>query len=118
MVAKLCWAVLALIHLAPALALFKPALLSKLYGVDAGSITYLLLHHRAALFAALFVACLWAVFRPESRQLATVLVGSSMLSFLWLYAQAGMPESLRLIAIVDLIGLPFLLAGAWLAFRG
>lgn len=56
MVIKLCWAVLALIHVIPALALFKPALLTTLYGAQTGSVTYMLLHHRAALFVGVFIA--------------------------------------------------------------
>jgi hypothetical protein len=117
MLVKLCWAILALIHAVPALALFKPALLTSLYGVQTGSITYILLHHRAALFVGVFFACVWALFQHESRQLAVVVVCFSILSFLMLYAMNGAPEGLRLIAIVDLIGLPFLILAAWQAFR-
>jgi selenocysteine-specific translation elongation factor len=62
------------------------------------------------------VACIWATLRPEARQLATLIVGLSMLSFLILYLQAGQPQSLRVIAIADLLGLPFLLIVAWYAF--
>ncbi len=117
MLVQWSWAVLALIHVLPALALFKPTLLTSLYGAQAGSTTYLLLHHRAALFVGVFVACIWALLRPESRQLAVAVVGFSMLSFLVLYAMGGMPESLRVIAIADLIGLPFWVVVAWQAFR-
>jgi hypothetical protein len=116
MLIKSSWAVLALIHVLPALALFRPALLNTLYGAQEGTPTYLLLHHRAALFAGVFVACVWAVFRPEARQLAVMVVGTSMLSFLVLYALAGMPEGLKVIAIADTLGLPFLALVAWQAF--
>jgi hypothetical protein len=109
MLVKCCWAILALIHVLPALALFKPDLLTTLYAVQAGSVTHTLLHHRAALFFGVFVACIWAMLKPESRQLAATVVGISMISFLVLYAIAGMPNSLRVIAIADLIGLPFLI---------
>jgi hypothetical protein len=69
------------------------------------------------MFVGVLVACVWAFYRPESRQIAVVMVGISMLSFLALYALNGMPESLRLIAIVDLIGLPFLLIAGVQAFH-
>jgi hypothetical protein len=118
MLAKFCWGVLAIIHVVPALAAFKPSLLTKLYGVETGSIAYLLLQHRAALFVAIFANCCWAMIRPESRQIAVVLVGISMLSFLVLYIAGEMPSQLRAIAIVDLVGLPFLLVAGWLAFNG
>lgn len=116
MFVKYCWAILALIHIMPALAFFRPELLTSLYGAQSSSSTYLLLQHRAALFAGIFVACLWALFRSESRQLAVVLVAISMLSFLVVFAVHGMPENLRVIAIVDLLGLPFLGIVAWHAF--
>ena len=114
---KLCWAVLALIHVIPALALFKPALLTTLYGAQTGSVTYMLLHHRAALFVGVFIACIYAIFQPGSRQLAAVVVAVSMVSFLVLFALSGNPAGLRLVAIVDLVGLPFLAFGAWHAFH-
>ena len=117
MIATICWAVLALIHLLPATALFRPSLIGSLYGVDPGSAAFLLLHHRAALFLAILVVCAWAAWRPEVRPLASVAVAISMLSFLWLYVSAGQPPALRPIAIADLVGLPFLAIAAWLAFR-
>jgi hypothetical protein len=48
--------------------------------------------------------------------LASLLTGISMLSFLWLYWRAGRPLALRTIALVDLIGLPFLLIALLGAF--
>ena len=114
---SVCWGMLAVVHALPALALFRPTLISSLYGVEAGSSTYLLLHHRAALFLVIFVICAWAVFRPETRQLATASVGISMLSFLLLYWLGGSPPALRSIAIGDLIGLPFLAFAGWQAFH-
>jgi hypothetical protein len=92
-------------------------MIATLYGVPLGSTTFLLLHHRAALFLGVLVICVWAALRPDVRQLASVAVAISMLSFLWLYAAAGQPPALRQIAIVDLVGLPFLAMAAWLAFR-
>ena len=114
---QLCWAVLALIHVIPALALFKPALLTTLYGAQTGSLTSMLLHHRAALFVGVFIACIYAIFQPGSRQLAAVIVAVSMVSFLVLFALSGNPAGLRLVAIVDLVGLPFLAFAAWHAFH-
>jgi hypothetical protein len=117
MIAQVCWVALILVHAIPALALFRPSLISKLYGVDPDSPLFLLFQHRAALFVVICVVCLWSVFKPEIRQLACVAVGFSMVSFLWLYWAAGAPASLRSIAIVDLVGLPFLAVAGWLAFR-
>ena len=117
MIIAVCWGVLAAIHALPALALFRPALISSIYGVEAGSSTFLLLHHRAALFLVVFVICAWAIFRTETRQLATASVGLSMLSFLLLYWLGGSPLALRSIAVVDLVGLPFLAYAGWQAFR-
>lgn len=116
MIAVICWGVLGLVHLLPALALFRPSLISALYGVPAESATFLLLHHRAALFVCVLAICAWAALRPEVRSLACVVVAISMMSFLWLYAAAGQPAAMRQIAIADLVGLPFLAIAGWLAF--
>ena len=117
MVIKLCWAVLAWIHVIPALALLKPALLTTLYGAQTCSVTYMLLHHRAALFIGVFIAYIYAIFQPGSRQLAAVMVAVSMVSFLVLFVLGGNPDKLRPVAMVDLIGIPFLAIAAWNAFH-
>lgn len=117
MTTTICWGALGAIHALPALALFRPELISTLYGVGADSDAHLLLRHRAALFLVVLVSCTWAAFRPEARQLATVSVGISMASFLLLYWLAGAPTALRGIAVADLLGLPFLAFAGWRAFR-
>lgn len=117
MLQPIAWLVLAAVHLMPALAFFRPATLTALYRIQPDNPLYLLMHHRAALFLAVFVACLWAAWRPEARQLAGVVTSISMLGFLWLYWRAGSPAPLRTIALVDLAGLPFLGLALWGAFR-
>lgn len=117
MIVRAAWILLALIHLVPALALFRPAMLTSLYGVAPASPTFLLLHHRAALFLVIVLMCTWAVVDPSGWRLASVCVAVSMLSFLLLYWLAGTPASLRTIAMADLIGLPALAVAAWFAFR-
>jgi hypothetical protein len=78
---------------------------------------FLLLHHRAALFLVVLVICFWAMARPEVRQMATVAVAISMVSFIVLWRGAGSPPELRMIAIVDLVALLPLGYVAWAAFR-
>jgi hypothetical protein len=117
MLQPIAWGLLALVHLMPALAFFRPATLTALYRIAPDNPLFLLMHHRAALFLAVFVACLWAAWRPEARQLAGIVTAISMLGFLWLYWRAGAPPALRTIALVDLIGLPFLAYALWGAFR-
>lgn len=114
---QLAWALLALIHVMPALALFRPAMITGLYGIAAGDPAFLLLHHRAALFLGVFLLCIWSVFDHGARPVAVVVAAISMLSFLWLFWQAGSPPPLRTIAIADLAGLPGLALVAWAAFR-
>ena len=118
MIERICWTILALIHAMPALAAFRPALISRLYGVDPGADVFTLLHHRAALFVAVVVICVWAALRPKVRQLASVAVGISIVSFVLIWWLSGMSPALRTIAVVDLIGLPILCYVAWQAFRG
>ena len=101
----ICWLLVGLAHLVPALALVRPALITRLYGVAPDSALFLLMHHRAALFFAVLVACVWAAFDPGGRKIATMLAAISMLSFLFLYQSYGRPAQLTTIALVDLIGL-------------
>jgi hypothetical protein len=114
---QLGWALLALIHAMPALAFFRPALLTTMYGVQPGDTTYLLLHHRAALFLGVFVLCAWSMFAATPRPAAAVMTAISMLSFLLLYWQGGSPPALRTIAIADIVGIAPLLVVGWSAFR-
>jgi hypothetical protein len=116
MIERAAWMLLALVHITPALALFAPALLTRLYGVQQREPLFLLMHHRAALFLAVFVACIWCAIDPTPRKLGVVVVAISMLSFLTLYFANGSPPALKQIAIADLIGLPALAYVAWRAF--
>jgi hypothetical protein len=111
------WALLAVLHLLPALALVRPSLLTTLYGVEPGSIAFLLLHHRAALFAVVVVMCLWALADPGVRRMASVAAALSMGSFILLWLGSGSPPALRTIAIADLVGLLPLAWVGWAAFR-
>ena len=111
------WSILGLIHALPALALVQPALITRLYGVASGDTAFVLLQHRAALFGAVVVLCVWAAFVPEVRRPAAIVTAISMIGFLILYAAAGYPAGLRQIAIADLIGLPALGLVGWHAFR-
>lgn len=113
----ICRLLVALGHLLPALALFQPSLITRLYGVAPDSALFLLMHHRAALFFAVLVACIWAAFDPGGRKLAALLAAISMLSFLFLYHSRGRPAALSTIALVDLIGLAPLAWAGWHAFQ-
>lgn len=116
MLDRVSWLILALVHLMPALSFFRPTMIARLYGVETQSPTFLLLHHRAALFVVVFTLCVWAACDPGTRRLASVAAAISMISFLGLYWHAGSPPSLRTIALADLAGLPFLAIVAWRAF--
>ena len=116
MLELIAWLILALVHLMPALAFFIPSLLTKLYGIAPGNALFLLMHHRAALFVAIFVICVWSAFDATPRRMASVAVAISMVSFVALYWLQGAPSALRQIAIVDIIGLPALAYVGWRAF--
>jgi hypothetical protein len=117
MLQPICWLILAAIHATPALAVVRPSLLMKLYRLPPESPLFLLMQHRAALFAAVVATCLIAAFHPPSRPLAAVVTSISMGSFLVLYALAGQPAALRTIARVDLFGMIPLAIVAFLAIR-
>jgi hypothetical protein len=113
---KLCYAVLALIHIIPASMLFRPQMIAKLYKAEANGPLLALVHHRAALFAVVVIACIWAMADPGVRRLAVVVIATSMLSFLAVYWHAGSPAALKSIAMADMVGLPFLAFAGWMAF--
>ena len=118
MLTRLSWLVLAIIHALPALAFFSPSLLTRLYNVAPGEPAFLLLQHRAALFLGVLIACIWAAAEPGVWRLAVIVTATSMVSFLLLYFQAGMPAPLRTIAIAiaDVAGLIPLAYVAYNAF--
>ena len=119
MLVNISWFLLAfVIHGAPAILLFRPHMISTLYGVSADGDLGLLLIHRAALFLAIVAIALYALIDHSARRPATIVLSISMISFLVLYWQAGMPDGpLRNIAIADLIGLAPLSVVLWDAWR-
>lgn len=116
MLDRILWLILAAIHATPALAFIRPATLSAMYRLQADNPLFLLMRHRAALFVVILVIALWAMVDPGARRLASVALAISMLSFLWLYWQAGSPPALKTIALVDLAGLPVLALAMGRAF--
>ena len=113
---RVAWLLLALLHLSPAMALVRPAIIETLYGVTRDTAAFPLVQHRAALFAAIVAICLWAMADPDVRRLASVACVISMLSFLLLYQMAGRPRALRTVALADLLFLPILGFAGWRAF--
>ena len=68
---KLAWLGLVLIHLLPAIAVFRPGGLARLYGSKVGALLPLM-EHRSLLFMGVLVLCLWSAFDPAPRSAATV----------------------------------------------
>jgi len=116
MLQPIAWLILAAVHVLPALAFFRPAGMQALYRIAPDNPLFLLMHHRAALFFAVFAACVIAALHPPSRPLASVVTGISMVSFLTLWWRAGFPATLKQIATVDIAGLPVLVFAALAAF--
>ena len=117
-IARFCWALLALAHAAPAAAFFDPSLLERLYSIESSGDLRVLLVHRGALFFAVCAACLYAAADRRGRRLASIVVGVSVLSFLYIYLKAQSPEGpLRLVALVDAAASAPLAVAAFLARR-
>ena len=114
---KLAWGALALTHLSPAWVALSPRMVQRLYGLSPKGDIGLLLAHRGALFAAVFLACCLAIFDQPARRALSLVVAISVLGFLLLYLRARAPSGpLRTIAIVDfaaLLPLIFVTAEAW-----
>lgn len=113
----LAWLALVLVHIMPAAAAFSPRLRQRMYGVSEDANLGVILTHRGVLFICVDAACLYAAFDAPSRPLAAVVASISVLGFLIVYAKAGMPKSLRTIALIDLIAIAPLLIAAGDAWR-
>jgi hypothetical protein len=110
------WLLVALIHAPPALAAFSPRLRARMYGVEETPTLSAILAHRGLLFLAVALACVFAAFNAEARQLATVVAGVSVFGFLAIYAAAKFPKALRSIALMDAvaaIALAYAALDAW-----
>ncbi len=117
MLTKFAWASLALVHLTPALAFFASGLVQKLYGLPPQGDLGVLLIHRGALFLAVCVAAIYAMFSVDARRLAALVLCISMIGFLVVYVRAGLPEgALRKIAVTDMVGLLPLAFVCWRAW--
>ena len=105
LIVAVSWALLALIHILPAIAFFRPSLISKLYALEADSPLFALMHHRAALFIIVFAIAILAVINIPIRPIACSVLGFSMLSFIYIYHKNGKPMQLEKIYKADIIGL-------------
>lgn len=116
---KLAWLVLGLLHVAPAATAVSPRLVQRLYGVaPSGDLELLVVMHRGVLFCAIVTSCVLGAFDPAARRALGVVVGTSMVGYLLLYWRAGMPTGpLRVVALVDLLGLAPLAFALWSAWR-
>ncbi len=104
---RVCWLLLAAVHLLPALVGFSPGLGAKLYGLTATGDLAVVLTHRGLLFLAVLLACLGAAVDPASRRLASVVVTVSVVGFLVTWARgATRGGPLKRVALVDLLALP------------
>lgn len=112
---KISWALLALLHIMPAMTAFVPGLIERLYGISSDGDLGVMLLHRGALFLAVFVTTIYAIFDSGSRKLASIILLISIVGFLIIYVRNGMPSGgLRKIALADLIFLPPLI---WVCFN-
>lgn len=95
------------IHGVPALTLFAPAKMTKLYGISADNqVLMTLLQHRALLFALIAAACIYAAHVASARW--PVLIGTviSMAGFILIAIPRGqLSGPLAKIAYVDGLGL-------------
>lgn len=109
------FALLAVVHLLPVAPVFAPEALTRLYGVQSGDTTLLvLLRHRAVLLALVGLLCLWAAASPAARPTALLAASVNIASYLVFYLLYGAPAGpLRTVAIVDAVALVPLAVAAW-----
>lgn len=114
---KIAWLSLALVHGLPALVLFAPSMVERLYAVSPSGDVGVLIVHRGALFLAMIVAALFALADPAVRRAASAIVAVSIIGFLLVYVRAGMPSgALRTIALADVAALLPLALVSWHAW--
>ncbi len=111
----LSFAVVGIIHLLPVAPVFVPETLQRLYGIAPSDTTLLvLMRHRALLLALVGILCLSAAWWPPMRPAALLAAAINIFGFFAFYALYGSPAgALRIIAIGDLVALPFLAYAAW-----
>ena len=101
-----------IINFLPVLGVLSAERISAAYAVTASSPDLeILLRHRALLFGVIGGFILVAAFVPAYQPAAMAMAAVSMLGFLWLAWGVGdFNASLRKIAMVDLLGIVFLVA--------
>ena len=103
----LFYALALVIHGVPALSVFAPSKMAKLYGISADDqILMTLLQHRAVLFALVVAACIYAAHVASARW--PVLIGTviSMVAFILIAIPRGqLSGPLAKIAYIDGLGL-------------
>lgn len=106
------------INLMPVTGVLGASWLKSLYGFDiAGADPEVLLRHRALLFGMLGVLLIGSVFRPGLRDVALVLAGFSMASFIIVALIVGdYGPAIRKIVIADVAGLLALVPAVLMRF--
>ena len=96
-----------IINLLPVVGVAGAAWLRSLYGLEIGSLDLeILLRHRAVLFGIVGGLLLVAVFRPRLREVAVLVAGASMASFILIALLVGnYGPAIRKVVIADIIGL-------------
>lgn len=115
----LFYALALVIHGVPAMSVFAPSRMGKLYGISADDqVLMTLLQHRAVLFALVAAACIYAAHVASARW--PVLIGTviSMAAFILIAVPRGqLSGSLAKIAYVDGLGLVIAALLAFLMLR-
>jgi hypothetical protein len=96
-----------IINLLPVVGMAGAAWLRSLYGLEIRSLDLeILLRHRAVLFGIVGGLLLVAAFRPGLRDVAVLVAGASMMSFIVIaLLVGGYGPAIRKVVIVDIVGL-------------
>lgn len=96
-----------IINLLPVVGMAGAAWLRSLYGLEIRSLDLeILLRHRAVLFGIVGGLLLVAVFRPGLRDVAVLVAGASMMSFIVIaLLVGGYGPAIRKVVIVDIVGI-------------
>ena len=106
-----CLVIVGLINLAPVIGILSAQHLEAAYDVSLkGNDLAILMRHRALLFGILGAFVIYSAFHPSLQPAAMIMVGASMLGFVWLVlTTAGYSQAIGKIFFMDLLGIFLLL---------
>jgi len=110
--------IVGVINFLPVIGVISAEKIAQAYAIElSGNDLIILMRHRALLFGLIGGFVLYSVFVPAFQTAAMVMAAVSMIGYLYLvWAVGGYNDAIQRIAMIDLVGIVFLVAAAGLKF--